>query len=91
MEKDKQTPEQEAAAKAKQEATAKAKAEQEAAAKAKAKSPVKLLVEKYREVYPQCSTFYVTSDMQVFLHDSRNAAVLHQNTLKEGELTTVTI
>lgn len=63
----------------------------QAETKPKKECPIEALVKKYRKAYPKCSTFYVTSDLQLFLDDGRNSAVLHQNTLKEGELTTVTI
>lgn len=52
-------------------------------------SPIEKLLTDYRKRYPDNKVFHVTSDMQVFLESDRNMAVLHQSTLKSGELTTV--
>lgn len=86
------TPEEVTAEKSTQEA--KELAEKEAAEKAaleKSKkqdkqSPAEKLVDSYRKSYPDNKVFYVTSDMQVFLQIDQNMAILHQKTLKNGEL-----
>lgn len=52
-------------------------------------SPIEKLLTDYRKRYPNNMVFHVTSDMQVFLESDRNMAVLHQSTLKSGELTTL--
>lgn len=57
--------------------------------KVKPKTAVEMLAKKYHKSYPNCKTFYITSDMQVFLNDSFNMALLHQKSLKSGELETV--
>lgn len=57
--------------------------------KATIKTEAEKLVEKYHKSYPSNKVFYVTSDNQVFLSADHNMAVLHQKTLKDGELETV--
>lgn len=48
-------------------------------------------IDKYAKSYPANKVFYVTSDNQVFLQGDHNMAVLHQKTLKEGELETIKV
>lgn len=49
------------------------------------------IAENCKKNHPSVEEFYVTSDYQCFLNSDKNFAVLHQSTLKEGELKTIKI
>lgn len=44
-----------------------------------------LLAKAYAKNYPKVERFYITSDGQVFLPDSKDYARMHQNGLTDGE------
>lgn len=54
------------------------------AAKAKEEKDAAFIVP-YAKAYPKEKAFYVTSDKQVFLEKDRGLAVMHQNSLGNGE------
>ncbi len=72
---------------------------QEAEFRAKAKAiedaekanPYKVLAEKYATFYPDCTTFHITADRQVFLENDKNLALLHQASLGGGEVRTIKV
>lgn len=45
----------------------------------------KAFIAPYEKAYPEEKAFHVTSDKQVFLEKDRGLAILHQNSLKNGE------
>lgn len=51
---------------------------------------VEQLAKRYHKLYPKSTELHITSDLQVFLEGDKNMAILHQQTLKDGELTTKT-
>lgn len=53
--------------------------------------PLKVLAANYAEYYPECKTFHITSDRQVFLDKDKNLALLHQAGLGEGEVRTINV
>lgn len=53
--------------------------------------PLKVLAANYAEYYPECKTFHITSDRQVFLDKDKNLALLHQAGLGEGEVQTINV
>lgn len=55
------------------------------APKKQAKGNLPSFILSYIKAYPDEKAFHVTSDRQVFLEKDRNLAVLHQNSLKNGE------
>lgn len=66
-------------------------AEEAAAEQARKADPFKALAEKYAKAYPDCKTFHITSDKQVFLDKDKNLAQFHQKGLGEGEVRTINV
>lgn len=75
-------------------AEAKAKAAAEAV-KAEAKTavadPFVTLAKQYAKRYPNCSTFHITTDRQVFLAESKSLAIYHQQSIGGGEVRTIKV
>lgn len=59
----------------------------------KSADPFEALARKYAKNYPDCKTFYITSDMQVFLEGDENIrlAKMHQRSLEDGEVRTINV
>lgn len=55
--------------------------------------PVEALAREYAKSYPDCKTFHITSDMQVFLEGDENIrlANMHQRSLNEGAVRTINV
>lgn len=53
--------------------------------------PFETLAKRYAEAYPDCRTFHITTDRQVFLEKDKNLAQFHQKGLGGGEIRTIKV
>lgn len=58
---------------------------------AAAADPFVALAKQYAKHYPDCGTFHITTDKQVFLDGNQSLAAFHQRSLGAGEVRTIKV
>ncbi len=56
-----------------------------------AADPFLALAKQYAKHYPDCDTFHITTDRQVFLDGNKSLAAFHQRSLGGGEVRTIKV